>query len=374
MKKFLSVILSVLMIVSVLSVSASAADANEIKYGETKTVMALVRPQYLKFVPEESGRYVLRSLADEIDPYCALYVEDSEEAVEYSDDEYGYNFALEYDFEAGKTYYFYYSVYTEDENEPEFDVVLECGHTYENGKCVTCDEVCEHAETKHLGLCDCGEKFFGNDLTDGFSMEYDEEADRMWFRFTADKSGAYVLESESDNEDSDPECLLYNSEGYCIDGNSDADGLDFRLSYNLEEGETYYYEVYPYDAVISTVISFSLVTHTADDGSVHALEYVEEQYGTCSEIGYTEGLYCPECVEFISGHEETDYDEYNHTDDDWDNICDDCGLVVFEPCTHICHSLNPVLRVIWKIINFFCSVFRIMPICECGDYHYIIAQ
>ena len=39
-------------------------------------------------------------------------------------------------------------------------------------------------------------------------------------------------------------------------------------------------------------------------------------------------------------------------------------------CDHICHSDNFFLNMIWRIVNFFCSIFEISPICECGELHY----
>ena len=39
-------------------------------------------------------------------------------------------------------------------------------------------------------------------------------------------------------------------------------------------------------------------------------------------------------------------------------------------CEHICHSNNWFLSFIWKIANFFCWLFKIVPVCECGLAHY----
>lgn len=39
-------------------------------------------------------------------------------------------------------------------------------------------------------------------------------------------------------------------------------------------------------------------------------------------------------------------------------------------CEHICHSNNRFLSFIWKIANFFCWLFKIVPVCECGLAHY----
>ena len=65
-----------------------------------------------------------------------------------------------------------------------------------------------------------------------------------------------------------------------------------------------------------------LAVHTADDGSEHDLEYVEETESTRIEHGYTEGLYCSECDEYTWGHEEREISDW-HWDWDDNGICDD---------------------------------------------------
>ncbi len=39
-------------------------------------------------------------------------------------------------------------------------------------------------------------------------------------------------------------------------------------------------------------------------------------------------------------------------------------------CEHICHSNNWFLSFIWKVANFFCWLFKIVPTCVCGMAHY----
>ncbi len=40
-----------------------------------------------------------------------------------------------------------------------------------------------------------------------------------------------------------------------------------------------------------------------------------------------------------------------------------------ENCDHLCHK-SGFLGFIWKIVNFFCKLFKINPVCECGAAHY----
>ena len=76
-KKLLSIILSLVMLLSVLSVTASAAD-NVLKPYERVSVTASesTNPVFT-FVSEETVTYKLTSYApDEIDPYCYVQTED----------------------------------------------------------------------------------------------------------------------------------------------------------------------------------------------------------------------------------------------------------------------------------------------------------
>ena len=39
-------------------------------------------------------------------------------------------------------------------------------------------------------------------------------------------------------------------------------------------------------------------------------------------------------------------------------------------CSHLCHSSNPVLKILWKIVNFFNKLFKINQYCACGAKHW----
>ena len=65
-----------------------------------------------------------------------------------------------------------------------------------------------------------------------------------------------------------------------------------------------------YIAVLVTVaaamLSFAVISLAADDACVHAnTVIVEGKDGSCSESGYTDGVYCNDCGAFVSGHIET---------------------------------------------------------------------
>ena len=161
--------------------------------------------------------------------------------------------------------------------------------------------------------------------------------------------------------------------GEWVHGSDDANNMDFDLVYYFEADETYYFEACNGYSENAFKVSLERVVHTTDDGSIHTdIEYVEGTYSNCTEHGYSGGLYCNECEEFISGHEELPLDEGYHTDDDFDDICDLCGAEIIweEECEHMCHSDNWFMKIIWTITRFFNKLFGTNQYCECGEAHY----
>ena len=372
MKKLLSIVLATAMLICSLSVAASAKVYDyEISLGQTLEVaVSPVTERTVKFAPEHDSVFILEAESEDLDTYCWLFAAETDEELQISDDENGSDFRLEYEFEAGKTYYFCVGVYG-DEDAPvsKYKITLLCGHSFDGDTCSVCGEVCEHDTVDFLGFCPCGANYIGIELAVGFEAEYEQESDEKWYRYVPEETGLYLLESVSPDEESDPECELYDADGEWLDGVYDSVGMDFRLYHILEAGETYYYNVYPYYGVMNTAVKFSKVTHTADDGTVHTdLAFEEETWSNCTEHGYTEGVYCNTCEEYISGHEELELDEYWHIDEDYDYICDLCGTDY--RCRCICHSDNWFLSFIWSIANYFCAILGINQECDCGDYHY----
>ena len=346
----------------------------EVEYGETATLTDVNEEgTFVKFVPEKSGKYIFRTESDGVDTGAEI-IDSYGESVscEYWDDtEEGCDFRLECELEAGKEYYL--RIYTYSENAETFELVVECGHNYENEICVICGKKCDHTEIGFLGFCSCGTVYIGKDIADGdeIELEYEENGNIFWFRFIPEISGTYSFKSES--VDCDPDCELFDADGEYIAGSDDVNGMDFDLVYNFEAGETYYYNVNNCFGENAFKVSLDRITHIADDGSVHTdFEIVEETYSNCTEHGYTEGLYCIKCEKFIRGHEEKELDKEYHIDDDWNEICDLCGKenIYDIDCECICHREEPFYVIIWRIANFFHSILGIMPECECGELHY----
>lgn len=374
MKKLLSIVLVTALLLGSLSVAASARVYDyEISLGETLTVrVGSETTRSVKFVPEYDTKFILTAESDGLYTYADLWDSETDEWCESGNYFNSEDFCLQYKFEKGKIYYFEIGVFGNDEDETdvyEFKITLSCGHNFDDDTCTVCSYVCEHDTPDFLGCCPCGEAFLGTDLTAGFETEYDKTKNSMWFRFVPEETGLYLLESASADELSDLESDLYNADGEWLYNDTDSVGMDFRLYYILEAGETYYYNAYPYFCEPYADIKFNRVTHTADDGTVHTdLIFEEQMWSNCTEHGYSEGVYCNTCEEFVSGHEELELVEDWHIDDDYNDICDLCGANLI--CNHICHSDNWFLNFIWTIANYIHSLLGISPECRCGAYHY----
>ncbi len=347
----------------------------ETEYGDTLTITTeSTDGVFVKFVPEKSGKYIFRTESDGVDTGAFLFDSNGEEIFgEYQDDtEESGDFRLEYEFEAGKIYYL--NIYTYSDSAETFALVIDCGHNYEDGTCVICGKNCDHSKIAFLGYCPCGEKFLGKDINDGdeFELENAAETEIFWFRFAPEVSGFYSFKSVSEN--ADPDCILYDADGEWVFYSNDVNGSDFDLIYCFEAGETYYFDAHNCYSEGTFTVSVNRIIHTSDNGTEHTdFDYVEGTYSNCTEHGYTNGLYCNECEKFVYGHEELPLDEGYHVDDNFDETCDLCGKenIWKEECEHICHSDNRFLKFIWTIGNFFHRLFGILPVCECGEMHYM---
>lgn len=90
---------------------------------------------------------------------------------------------------------------------------------------------------------------------------------------------------------------------------------------------------------------------------------------TCTEDGYTT-YECSKCGDTYQGDK---VKAFGHADADGDGHCDACGTDVegaSSSCTHLCHNTNAFIRFIWKIVRFFCKLFKIKQYCSCGVKHW----
>lgn len=86
---------------------------------------------------------------------------------------------------------------------------------------------------------------------------------------------------------------------------------------------------------------------------------------TCANGGYTEGSHCSVCkVVFVA---QTATAPIGHADDNHDGNCDrGCGYDFTSGCGHLCHKGG----FLYKFCLFFWKLFKIQRECSCGMYHY----
>ncbi len=381
MKKIFAIILTSLFVFCSAVIPAGAAfnvPTYTIEYGQTVTVETNdSRYAYfalIEFVPAESGRYALTSSSDNdvCDPYCVLFDGNSIEVLEENDDFYNLDFGLEYDFEAGKLYYF--MVYDYDSRAVEFDVTLGCAHDYgTDGICKICSEECPHIPMyDDFGLCKCKNTFAGTDINAGdiISYKFDEENELSnYLRFVPESDGAYIFYSQANNENADPAADLYSAEYGYLTSSDYSDESDFVLIYEFEAGKEYFISLWDnYENEEGYTVICEKAVHKVLGGGEHELTYTEGYFASCISEGRTAGLYCEECDEYTYGNEVIPAD--GHWDINGDGICELCREATPLPdCSHICHSQHPILKALWKIINFFNRMFSINFYCECGTVH-----
>ena len=377
MKKFFAIALTLTMLLCSTLITAGAAVIPEYETEVGSDIIVEVPDGLLfdfakvTFTPEKSGCYRLSSYAsEERDPYCELFDAATGELLEDADDgDYSSNFCLEYYFEEGKTYWFLIYDFC---GKSQFEIGLSCAHYYIDGVCENCGEECSHSALPYnFGLCECGQVFHGTDISEGTLKGLKlYEASVEYLRFVPEVSGAYIISSSSEAEDADPAADVFDSEFMYFDYGDDENELHFSVMNEFEAGKTYYIAVYSYSEFDYEIdITVERASHEASDGTSHKLTYSVEVYSDCATLGYTEGLYCPECDEYVYGHEEIPMDE--HFDWDKNGICEICGAEVEVPdCSHICHSDSKIFSFIWDIINFFNRLFGISPFCDCGAFHW----
>lgn len=324
------------------ALESDTESAEYITNGETKTVSVEAGATvYLKFIPAVSGTYIF-SADSGVDTYGTLCDENKNEIL-YNDDGETSDFSLECALEAGQTYYFGAKFY--DSNlSGEFKVTLVCK-----------DPVCEHTSTRTVGeqaatctepgytegvFCDICKTWVSGHEKVAAKGHIDENSDgvcdicgrevpsirsgetktlkisrdeTVYLRFVPSASGVYTFAAN----------YVFGTVGYICDKDKNVlnTNEEFSLTYTFRLGEVYYLgasysgESPTVDLEISLTCDKVLCDHvnTVTEAAVEA---------TCSVPGYTEGVLCRDCGEWVSGHELI---RVPHTDSDSDGKCDVCG-------------------------------------------------
>ena len=93
---------------------------------------------------------------------------------------------------------------------------------------------------------------------------------------------------------------------------------------------------------------------------------------TCVSDGYTDAKVCSDCKTVIAESVEISHKDVPHHDHNGDGYCDECTFDLFDgsACDCICHKQNGLMKIIYKIIRFFWSIFGMNKSCRCGTVHY----
>ena len=116
---------------------------------------------------------------------------------------------------------------------------------------------------------------------------------------------------------------LYQADKETLIMSDDDSGMNtnFSMTCDLEAGNTYYWAVRYYNTDQSGSFDVRLTCDQIACAHENKTNH-DEQAATCTEDGYTAGVYCVDCGTWLSGHELI---KKHHTDADGDRICDICG-------------------------------------------------
>ena len=285
-------------------------------------------PVRFSFTPEYTHSYTFYSTGD-YDLCCSLYDSNMNELEFDDDDGDDYNFSITYTFNAGETYVFAVSDYSGD--AAEFCVCLQANHTgeeivvtpatcqNEGLKQITCeycgqifDEVVPVVEHSYVGgVCEyCGEDDGISAIVEGVPIMVTLEGDDAYanLRFTPEYTHSYTFYSTGDY---DAVCNLYDSNmnklGYDDDN---GENNNFSITYTLDVGETYVFEVSTYSGNAAEFCVFLQANHTGEETIVIP--------ATCQNEG-TAQFICEECGQTITCSVPKTAHSYVN------GVCENCG-------------------------------------------------
>ncbi|MGN0486666.1 MAG: leucine-rich repeat domain-containing protein, partial [Acutalibacteraceae bacterium] len=180
-----------------------------------------------------------------------------------------------------------------------------------------------HTDADGNEICDiCGE-ILVLIIKAGETLNVPVEANEITLiKFTPTATGTYTFTSLSNEDtygylyDENKDEITYNDDG--------GDGANFSITYDLKAGKTYYFGASYYSSVKSGSYDVKLTCDKIICEHENTNEHAETP-ATCTENGYTAGVFCNDCQLWISGH---DIIRKHHTDTDGDEICDICGETI----------------------------------------------
>jgi hypothetical protein len=297
------------------------ADGSLANEGVYKISCESYEKKYFRIVPDENsaGTYVIYSSDTDKDPYVTLYEKQNGELVYITSNNNGgenLNFRLSYNLQAGKTYY--YCVALRDYETVDFTLHFEKVQDASNDD-----------NNKELSI-ESSVDLLSSDgsLINGGIHEVSCAADEIkYFRIVPDETSAGTYVIYSSNTDEDTYVTLYKlQDEKMIKLTDDDDGgedYNFKLSYDLQAGKEYYYEVreFSYEAANFTV-HFEKVQDTSAESHVHQWdEGTITKTATCLQTGII--------TYACAGCDETKEETIPFTQHVWQTIIDQaatCGV------------------------------------------------
>ena len=146
------------------------------------------------------------------------------------------------------------------------------------------------------------------------------------------------------------------------------------------------------DGVKCSVCGFVITEQEVIPLAEHTPETVKGYPSTCTQKGLADEVKCSVCGFVIQEQKTLPLAEHTPKKVNeaapqvgvpgytGDIVCGVCGKLLeygeeipaldpSENCSHMCHE-GHFLNFLWKIINFFNKLFKINPVCECGERHY----
>lgn len=264
MKKVLSVVLALVMMLSVFSVSFASANTESdatMVAGQTKTVSGSAGAVYdgffiVRYVAVGNGTIIISSDGESYttcNPVIEVFKDSMKKTNKLGEEENTnktHDFVYELDVVAGTVYFF--AMHNSINNEEaEWDVTITCNHElYDNGICLTCLNECEHVVRDNIvGCCPCGDNYDGEDIVVGNKYTVDSDTDYRWFRFDVEETAPYILTSENPDGDSwentsaNPAFIITDETGEIVlakDADVSEDNVNFNFPFLFTKGERYF--------------------------------------------------------------------------------------------------------------------------------------
>ncbi|MBQ6708619.1 MAG: hypothetical protein IJM97_06705 [Clostridia bacterium] len=392
MKKLLSIILTILMVVTTVPMAFAAecehpeVDARKIckscgeftgpvaVLGEGVNTSVTTNDTYIKFVAPETAKYLLRS-SDKTRYAFSVYDENFNRL--YGTNSVGIAYTREY--EKGKTYYIAIMVYPSTNYiESTFTMYPECiNHVGTEQTCIgyICD-FCNkyYGETNDVhydrgdGICRRCNGFVGPEIKAGETYKADSGLTK-YVKFVPVVDGTYIISADVPaysyielykEVDGKRQGVAYESWG---------DGYgELSLSYNFTAGETYYFICGNFEGWLIEYVTLRCETHKGTEQTCYGYicdacgEYFGEALGhdivtdeavapTCTEAGLTAGQHCSRCDDMTVAQQEIP--ALGHADEDGDTMCDNCGeQLTCEDCLRPVHGDSFAEKLICLIVMF----------------------